>query len=125
MLEPALELAAVEEAGQRIVAREMRESRRVLALAAHVVKDEHGADDLARPVANRRDAVIDRHRRVAAPAQDDVAVRLHYAAVAQRTGDGIGNLDPGAFIHYGKHRRHGTPRGRPRCASRSAVPPRG
>jgi hypothetical protein len=41
MLRPALELAPIEETRQRIVAREMREPRGVLPLAAHVVKDEH------------------------------------------------------------------------------------
>ena len=42
-----LEFAPVEQAGQRVVAREMRKPRRVLAFAAHVVEHEHDADDAA------------------------------------------------------------------------------
>ena len=48
---PLLEFAPVQEARQRIVAREIRKPRRILALAAHVLDDEHGAD---RPAARSR-----------------------------------------------------------------------
>ena len=93
------------------MAREMRESRGVLPLAAHVVKDEHGADHGPHPIANRSDAVIDRHGGVVASPQDDIAIGLDDAAVAQRAGDGIGRLQAGAFIHHRKDGRHGTPAG--------------
>ena len=98
-----LELAAVEQAGQRVVAREIRQPRRVLALAAHVLHDEHGADDARRAIADRRDAVVDRDRFGAAAQQHDVALRLDRAAFAQRARDRIGDRRAGGFVDDGEH----------------------
>ena len=100
-----LELAAVEQAGQRVVAREVGQPRRVLALAAHVLHDEHGADGARRAIADRRDAVVDRDRFGAAAQQHDVAFRFDRAAFAQRARDRIGDRRAGRFVDDGEHLR--------------------
>ena len=82
-LEAALELAAVDEAGQRIVARVVRELRGVLAFLADVVEHRHDAGDLAVAVADRRCGFVDSDFAAVVADQQDLRGFLDGAAFAE------------------------------------------
>src|SRR5690606_12378801 len=75
--EPLLELAAVDEAGQRVVARVVGELAVQLPLAAHVVENHHGADHAAAAILDRRGRILDRDRAPVAMLQHDVRREVH------------------------------------------------
>ena len=84
----------------------MREPRRVLALAAHVVEHEHDADDAPGAVADRRGGVVDRDRSVVAARaarrcrpSESCAPSTH----ARATGSAIAIA--GRFVLHREHRR--------------------
>ena len=87
--QPFLELAPVDQAGQRIVAREVRELAVQLPLLAHVVKHHHGADDVAAAILNRRRGILDGHDLPVTPSQDNVVRELHDSAFLQAAQDRI------------------------------------
>ena len=90
--QPVLELAAVDEAGQRVVARLVVQRPMQPALLADVVEHHDGADQIAGAVADRRRRVLDRdflaapvdeHGVLGEPEHLPLAQAAHHRALAR------------------------------------------
>ena len=82
-LSAILELAAVDEAGQRVVARLIGQRALQPAFLAHVVEHHDGADEPAAAVADRRRGVLDRDLLAAAVDEHDCSAIVDHAPFAQ------------------------------------------
>ena len=87
--QPFLELAPVDQARQRIVAREVRELAVQLPLLAHVVKHHDRTDHVAAAILDRRRRILNGHDLAVTPRQDDVVRERHDAAFLQAAQDRI------------------------------------
>ena len=74
-VEPALELASVDEPGERVVACLIGELRRVVALLADIAQHQHGAVDPRRRIAERNGRCMDRDLGAVAAAEEHAATR--------------------------------------------------
>jgi hypothetical protein len=120
VVEAALELASVDEPGQRIVARLVGERALQTPLLAHIVEDHHHADRVAAAIADRCGGVLDRDLDTAAIDQHGVLEHLDHAAFAQATLDGIRERLAAVLGHEPDDRRPEP--GRPRF-SLPVIPP--
>ena len=101
--ETMLELGAIDQAGQRIMARLIGKPGRVLPLFAHVMQNHHHADEFSRAVANRRRRVHNRNFDAIVAHQQHRRRHLHRALVAQHHLDGVFRGFPRRLFNHAEY----------------------
>ena len=102
--EPVLEFPAVDQAGEGVVARLVVQRAVQPALLADVVKHHHGADEIARPVADRRRRILDGDLPALAAHLHDVLREPEHPAFAQAAHDRILPRLVRALLDHGEDR---------------------
>ena len=116
-----LEFAAIDETRERVMARLVRQLRRIFTLAPHIMEHQHHAHDGARTVANRRGGFIDRNLGAVAPQQQYIRRNLDAGSRAQDDLDRIGQSLARRLVEGLAHDMQGLPAGLERAPTRQRL----